>query len=151
MCTKLPLKWGHLSNQDTVDSPGYIEMCTKLPLKWGHPFNQDTFCCPKGVHNREVPLISVPTMGLRLPQEDLRIGGRFTWVGTSTDNCWRKSLGMGVAHVIDIIHFIIYISTCIQVYTCRCLFGVHYIECTTLYPTVCRQPSDPYTRECCTS
>ena len=33
MCTKLPLKYGHLSNEDSVYCPSYIEMCTKLPLK----------------------------------------------------------------------------------------------------------------------
>ena len=46
MCTKLPPKWGHPFNQkiqDTVHGPSYIEMYTKLPLKWGHPFNQDSF------------------------------------------------------------------------------------------------------------
>ena len=33
MCTKLPLKYGHLSNEDSARFPSYIEMCTKLPLK----------------------------------------------------------------------------------------------------------------------
>ena len=33
MCTKLPLKYGHLSNEDSAYCPSYIEMCTELPLK----------------------------------------------------------------------------------------------------------------------
>ena len=32
------------------------EKCTKLPLKQGHLFNQDALCGPKGVRNREVAL-----------------------------------------------------------------------------------------------
>ena len=29
---------------------------TKLPLKYGHLINQNTSCGPKGIRNREVPL-----------------------------------------------------------------------------------------------
>ena len=29
---------------------------TKLPIKRGHLTNQDIFICPKGVHNKEIPL-----------------------------------------------------------------------------------------------
>ena len=43
-------------NQDTTHSPSYIEQCTKLPLKWGHLLNQDTLSCPKGIRNRGVSL-----------------------------------------------------------------------------------------------
>ena len=32
-CTKSPLNYGHLCNEDSAYCPSYIEMCTKLPLK----------------------------------------------------------------------------------------------------------------------
>ena len=38
-----PLKYGYLSNQDTISGSSYIEKCTctKQPLKLGHLFNLD--------------------------------------------------------------------------------------------------------------
>ena len=39
----------------------YMEVCTKLPLKYGHLSNEDAWTipsCPKGVQNRVVPLYS---------------------------------------------------------------------------------------------
>ena len=46
MCTKLPLKYGHLSNEDSAYYPSYIEMCIKLPLKYGHLSNVGSAYCP---------------------------------------------------------------------------------------------------------
>ena len=45
MCMKLPLKLGHLSNEDSAYCCSYIEMCMKLPLKLGHLSNEDSAYC----------------------------------------------------------------------------------------------------------
>ena len=37
-------------------------MCTKQPLKCGHLSNKDIFSGPKGVRNREVPLYNIGSM-----------------------------------------------------------------------------------------
>ena len=41
---------GPLSNQDTVCSPNHVELCTNLPLKWGHLSIQDSQLGLNGVH-----------------------------------------------------------------------------------------------------
>ena len=41
---------GPLANQDTVCSPNHVELCTNLPLKWGHLSIQDSQLGLNGVH-----------------------------------------------------------------------------------------------------
>ena len=43
------------------------QMSRNLPLKWGHLSIQETLLCPRGVHNREVPLYFEAVHACSLP------------------------------------------------------------------------------------